>query len=188
MRFDANDVGVGRTGWPRDHTRHTDGGLGAGKPRLSRSRPSSPSYLLTCSMGCRYLRRNANQYCHSCFVSMGKLYRPWRSSDSLRAGRPRNSSPGRVKNVFHVIQTGSGAYPASYIMGTWELLSLGYSGRGVKLTTHLQLVLRSQYVDIYIRSPIRLHGVVKHRDSFACRPCRLKMDDFGLVIEITECV
>jgi hypothetical protein len=40
--------------------------------------------------------------------------------DSLQAGRPRGrgSSPGRVKNFLHVVQTGSGADPASYSMGT----------------------------------------------------------------------
>jgi hypothetical protein len=46
----------------------------------------------------------------------------WRSrySDWLGAGRPRgrSSSPGRVKNFLRVIQTGSGAHPASYPMGT----------------------------------------------------------------------
>jgi hypothetical protein len=38
----------------------------------------------------------------------------------LRAGRPRgrSSSPGTVKNILHVVQTGSGAHTASYRMGT----------------------------------------------------------------------
>jgi hypothetical protein len=41
------------------------------------------------------------------------------------AGRPRGSefmSPGRVKNfrLHHVVQTGSGAHPASYPMGTGD--------------------------------------------------------------------
>jgi hypothetical protein len=30
----------------------------------------------------------------------------------------RSSSPGSVKNFLHVVQTGSGAHPASYPMGT----------------------------------------------------------------------
>jgi hypothetical protein len=30
----------------------------------------------------------------------------------------QSSSPGRVKNFLHVVQTGSGANPASYPMGT----------------------------------------------------------------------
>jgi hypothetical protein len=29
-----------------------------------------------------------------------------------------SSSPGRVKNFLHAVQTGSGAHPASYPMGT----------------------------------------------------------------------
>jgi hypothetical protein len=38
----------------------------------------------------------------------------------LRAGRPKGriSSPGRVKNFLHVIQTGSGVHPTSYPIGT----------------------------------------------------------------------
>jgi hypothetical protein len=44
-----------------------------------------------------------------------KFYRDW-----LRAGRhrSRSSSPGKVKNLLHVVQTGSGAHPTSYPMGT----------------------------------------------------------------------
>jgi hypothetical protein len=44
-----------------------------------------------------------------------------RDGNWLRAAWPRgwNSSPGRVKNFLcHVIQTSSGAHPASYTMGT----------------------------------------------------------------------
>ena len=39
------------------------------------------------------------------------------------------------------VQTASGAHPALYSMGS-GVLSRGYSGRGVKLTTHLHLVPR----------------------------------------------
>jgi hypothetical protein len=40
--------------------------------------------------------------------------------DWLRAGRPRgrNSSPDRVKNFLHSVQTGSGVHPTSYPMST----------------------------------------------------------------------
>jgi hypothetical protein len=49
-----------------------------------------------------------------------------------------------------------------------SLLSNGYrrffprenSGRGVKLTTHLDVVLRSRMMKVYLHSPIRLHIVV----------------------------
>jgi hypothetical protein len=30
----------------------------------------------------------------------------------------RSSSPGRVKNFLHVVQTGSGVHPTSYLVGT----------------------------------------------------------------------
>jgi hypothetical protein len=78
---------------------------------------------------------------------MGKkrriMIRPWggrRSRDSvvgtatgdgLRAGRPRgrSSSPGRVKNFLHVVQTGPGARPASYTMGTGGPFSGGKAAR-----------------------------------------------------------
>jgi hypothetical protein len=41
-------------------------------------------------------------------------------SDWLRSGPPRDwsSSPIMVKNFLRVVQTGSGAPPASYAMGT----------------------------------------------------------------------
>jgi hypothetical protein len=51
-----------------------------------------------------------------------------RYSDWPRAGSPRgrSSSPGRVKNFLHVVQTGSGVHPTSYPMGT------GVSFPGIK--------------------------------------------------------
>jgi hypothetical protein len=36
----------------------------------------------------------------------------------------------------------------------------GYSGRGMKLTTDLHLVPRSRMVELYLYSPICLHGIV----------------------------
>jgi hypothetical protein len=47
--------------------------------------------------------------------------------------------------------------------GYWWLFPWGWSGRGVKLTTHLQLVPRSRKrgsIHLYIQPPIRLHGVL----------------------------
>jgi hypothetical protein len=42
----------------------------------------------------------------------------------------RNSSPGRVKNFLHVVQTGSGVHITSYLMGTGALSpGLKRSGR-----------------------------------------------------------
>jgi hypothetical protein len=39
-------------------------------------------------------------------------------------------------------------------------VSSGLDGRGVKLTAHLSIVLRSRIVDLYIHSPIPLHGMM----------------------------
>jgi hypothetical protein len=49
-----------------------------------------------------------------------------------------------------------------------SLLSKGYrrlfsrrlKGMGVKLTIHLHLVVRARMVELYLHSPIRLHGVM----------------------------
>jgi hypothetical protein len=67
------------------------------------------------------------------------------------------------------------------LWGPPSLLSNGYHGmysRGkssgdVKLTTHLHLVPRSRMVELYLHSPICLHGIVrkyilKYRDNFDC--------------------
>jgi hypothetical protein len=70
-----------------------------------------------------------------------------RYSDWLRAGRPRDrsSSPGRVKNFLFSTSSrpalGSTQLPIQWVPGA---LSPGQSGRGLKLTTHLQLVRRSR--------------------------------------------
>jgi hypothetical protein len=37
---------------------------------------------------------------------------------------------------------------------------MGTSSRGVKLTTDLHLVTTSRMVELYLHSPIRLHGIV----------------------------
>jgi len=58
---------------------------------------------------------------------------------------------------LHRVQTGSKAHPASYSMDT----SGSFSGRGVKLTTHIHLVPRSHNERSYTSiPPIRLHGGV----------------------------
>jgi hypothetical protein len=41
-----------------------------------------------------------------------------------------------------------------------EAVSLGYGRREVKPTTRLHLVLRLRNVELYLYSPIRLHGMV----------------------------
>jgi hypothetical protein len=50
--------------------------------------------------------------------------------------------------------------PGLLSSGYRRLFPWGYSAWGVKLTTHLHLVPRSRMVELYLHSPIRLHGVV----------------------------
>jgi hypothetical protein len=96
-----------------------------------------------------------------------------RCSDWLRARRPRSrsSSPGRGK-IF-LLSTSS--RPA---LGSPRLLSneyrgffpRGYSGRGVKLTTHLQLVPRPRICgsihSLPYTSSWRNAQLVEHRENF----------------------
>jgi hypothetical protein len=68
-----------------------------------------------------------------------------------RGSRVRFSAGTGNFSLHNRVQNGSGAHSASYPMGT----------RGVKLTTHLQPVLRSKNAWSYTSTPpIRLHGVV----------------------------
>jgi hypothetical protein len=55
-----------------------------------------------------------------------------------------------------VSKISSWAHPASYTMG---------SSQGVKVTTHFHLVPRSKMVELYLHSPIHLHGVVLNQLS-----------------------
>jgi hypothetical protein len=63
---------------------------------------------------------------------------------------------GREKkfSVFHKVQIGFGAHPASYTNDSEGYFPGGYNGRGVKLTTHFYLVSRSVMVELYLRSPV----------------------------------
>jgi hypothetical protein len=47
--------------------------------------------------------------------------------------------------------------PVQWVLGA---ISLGYSSLGMKLTTHLLLVLRSGIAKLYLHSPIHPHCVV----------------------------
>jgi hypothetical protein len=59
---------------------------------------------------------------------------------------------------LHILHTGFGAHSASNTVGT-RAFSPRESGRGVKLTTHLQLIPRSRKrIYLYIHSSIRLHN------------------------------
>jgi hypothetical protein len=49
--------------------------------------------------------------------------------------------------------------------GILNLLGTGLSIPGVKLTTHLHLVLRARMVELCLHSPIRLHDMVLNKLS-----------------------
>jgi hypothetical protein len=72
-------------------------------------------------------------------------------------------SPAEAKDSSSslCVQTGSGAHPASCTMGTGGPFPGAKRGRGVTLTTHPQLVLRSGMSRSYIHPlpPKRHHGV-----------------------------
>jgi hypothetical protein len=77
------------------------------------------------------------------------------------AGRPRSrgSSPGMVKNFLHVVHTCSVVHPA-YPMGTGDYFP-GDNAAGAWSWPLTSNQCRGQEnVDLYIHSPIRLHGVV----------------------------
>jgi hypothetical protein len=73
-------------------------------------------------------------------------------------------------SLLHVIQTGFGVHLTSYPMGSRCSFPGGKSGRGMKLTTHFHPLPRSRKVDLYIHSPICLHGVVLNLLSTGTTP------------------
>jgi hypothetical protein len=73
-----------------------------------------------------------------------------RYSDWLRAGR----------SLLHVVQTGSGVHPTSYPMGTAGSFPSGKAARAWSWPLASNYCRGQENVDLYIHSPIRLHGVV----------------------------
>ena len=74
-----------------------------------------------------------------------------RYSESLRAGRSGDRVP--VRERFSApVQTGHGAYPASYTMGTGSFPGLKRTGRGVDHPPHVESRLKKR-VDLYFYSP-----------------------------------
>jgi hypothetical protein len=85
-----------------------------------------------------------------------------RSRDWLQAGRPRdrNSSPGKIKNILHVVQTGSVHHQTSYPIGTGVSFS-GGKAAGPWNWPHTSSYYRGQEnMYLYIQSPTKIHGVV----------------------------
>jgi hypothetical protein len=67
----------------------------------------------------------------------------------------RGSSPGRIKNFLPVVQTGSGAHPASFSMGNRG----SFPGDKADYSPPTSAEVKITWI-LYIHSPIRLHDVV----------------------------
>jgi hypothetical protein len=61
---------------------------------------------------------------------------------------------------------GSGARPPTYKVGTGRLFPREQSSGGVKLITHLHLMLRTRMVDQYLKTPPCLNGVIPPTDVY----------------------
>jgi hypothetical protein len=83
----------------------------------------------------------------------------------LQVGLLWFAAEARDSSVLRSVQTASGAHRPFYSMRP-DALSPGYGGRGVKLTTHIQLLPRSG-METYLLSPMYLR--VMHRDNILCQ-------------------
>jgi hypothetical protein len=63
-------------------------------------------------------------------------------------------------SLLHVVQTGSGAEPASYSVGNWGSFSGGKADGAWSWPLTWNYCRGQENMDLYIHSPIRLHGVV----------------------------
>jgi hypothetical protein len=63
-------------------------------------------------------------------------------------------------SFLYRVKTGSEAHPGDYPLGAEGSFPEGKSAKGVKLTTRHHLVPRLRVVELYIHSPILLHGLV----------------------------
>jgi hypothetical protein len=70
------------------------------------------------------------------------------------------SREGQDVSSLHVVQTGSGAHPASYPMGIGGSFPGGKAVRAWSWPLNSNYCRGQEYVNLYIHSPIRLHGVV----------------------------
>jgi hypothetical protein len=97
-------------------------------------------------------------------VPLQPVQRSRDSSVSIAIGYGLNgqgSIPGKGKILFsspqHPDWLGPTQPPIQWVPGA---LPLGVKRPGREVTTHLHLVLRSRMVELYLHSPIRIHGVV----------------------------
>jgi hypothetical protein len=70
--------------------------------------------------------------------------------------KSRDLIPGRGKRFFFTPQCSYRFWGPPNLLsdGYQGLFPRGYSGQGVKLTTHLSLVPRSRMVELYLQTPI----------------------------------
>jgi hypothetical protein len=66
---------------------------------------------------------------------------------------------GKKFSLLHTVEAGSGAPPSLLPIGAGAY-SPGLKSRSVKLTTHSHIVQRLRMVELYLHSPICIHGVV----------------------------
>jgi hypothetical protein len=75
--------------------------------------------------------------------------------------REFESRSGKTFSLLHIVQTGSGVHPTSYIMGTGgSFPGIKRQGHEADHSTPTGAEVKKKNVDLYIHSPIRLHGVM----------------------------
>jgi hypothetical protein len=85
--------------------------------------------------------------------------------------------------IFHVVQTGSGIHPTTYPMGTVGSFPGGKAAGVWSLPLTSNKCRGQENMDLYIHSPIHLHGVLlKHRDNFTL----MRRDAVGIVATHTS--
>jgi hypothetical protein len=89
-------------------------------------------------------------------------------SDGLRAGRPRfDFQDGQVIFLYNMASRQAQELAQPLIQWVPGLSARGKAVRGVKLNTHLHLVLRPRMVDLNLHSSYRFMAecLIKHRDN-----------------------
>jgi len=84
--------------------------------------------------------------------STRRLRLPSRYNDVLRAGRSGDRFPGGDARFFTTVQTGPGAHPASYTIGTGSFPGVNRPGRGVDQPPPSSVEVKER-VELYLCSP-----------------------------------
>jgi hypothetical protein len=66
--------------------------------------------------------------------------------------------------------------------GYQGLFSQGQSCRSLKLIIHLHIVPKLRMLELYLHSPLRFHGMIKHRDNFTLKLYYSLLPTVGLFI------